>query len=513
MMRPPMMRRTALIFLVLSPAAPAAAETIRVPSVRRTIQEGIDAARDGDVVLLGPGTYRGPGNRDLDLNGKAITVRGEEGAAATVIDCEGAGRGFDFQSGEGPAATVAGLTILNGRVADTGGAIRCTAGSSPTLADCVLSGGSAFSGGALYCRAASPVLTDCVLSGNKASLGGALSCLEGAAPRLERSTLRQNKAIDGGAVYAERSSPSLRDCEVLGNSATAGGAGFFFTSLPTVDGCTVMGNAATGNGGGFCFLLGSPGSVTNTRILGNSAGVGGALTCERREDTPSIINCTLYGNRASSYGGGINCHNDASPFVLNCILWGNSPESVCGDAYSCLADEDPFFLRPGAFDLDRFAPAVVGGEEIPMPDFVVQAGDYRVRSGSPAVDTGSPDRAPAVDIAGLPRPCGQGVDIGAHESCGDPVPGSFRRGDGDGNGRLDLNDAVLTLGYLFLGDPAPGCLKAADGDDSGRLDIGDPVQLLGHLFLGGAAPAPPRDACGLDPNPDLLSCEVHPACF
>ena len=38
-----------------------------------TIQAAIDAAQDGDVVELGDGVYRGAGNRDITLLGKAIS--------------------------------------------------------------------------------------------------------------------------------------------------------------------------------------------------------------------------------------------------------------------------------------------------------------------------------------------------------------------------------------------------------------------------------------------------------
>jgi hypothetical protein len=43
------------------------------------------------------------------------------------------------------------------------------------------------------------------------------------------------------------------------------------------------------------------------------------------------------------------------------------------------------------------------------------AGDYRLRAGSPAIDSGSADRAPSGDYAGTARPQGAGVDRGAYE--------------------------------------------------------------------------------------------------
>ena len=66
----------------------AFAATIRVPADQPTIQAGIDAAVDGDTVLVADGTYTGEGNQDIDFKGKAITVQSENGAENCIIDCE-----------------------------------------------------------------------------------------------------------------------------------------------------------------------------------------------------------------------------------------------------------------------------------------------------------------------------------------------------------------------------------------------------------------------------------------
>ena len=122
-----------------------------VPTDASTIQSAIGLAAAGDTVDVEPGTYTGLGNKDIDFGGKRLLVRSQAGAAATIIDCQGSGRAFIFQNGEGNAATVDGFTITHGRTAQ-GGGVLCRA-AAPTIVNCFLtmnradeSGGGVFSG-------------------------------------------------------------------------------------------------------------------------------------------------------------------------------------------------------------------------------------------------------------------------------------------------------------------------------------------------------------------------------
>ncbi len=92
----------------------------------------------------------------------------------------------------------------------------------------------------------------------------------------------------------------------------------------------------------------------------------------------------------------------------------------------------------------------------------------------------------------------------------------FRRGDSNSSGKVDISDAVATLGCLFGGGICPECLDAADSNDDGKVDISDPVHTLGFLFLGTPPPPAPFGAaasdCGEDPTADALGCESFAPC-
>lgn len=84
----------------------------------------------------------------------------------------------------------------------------------------------------------------------------------------------------------------------------------------------------------------------------------------------------------------------------------------------------------------------------------------------------------------------------------------FLRGDCRPDKGIDLSDAVTSLQYLFLGGERPSCLAACDSNRDDSLDITDAIHTLNHLFLGGLPPPAPYPACGENPEPGRLSCEI-----
>jgi hypothetical protein len=360
-----------------APRVEAAASVRHVPGDYPTIQEGINAASDGDTVLIADGIYTGTGNRNLDFGGRAITVESEDGPAHCIIDCEGAGRGFYFHTGEGAGSVLRGITVQHGS-ADNGGGIYC-ASSSPSITNCTISGNSAnssnySSGGGIYCyQSSSPGIADCTISGNTA-VGIAGS--------------------QGGGLYCELSSPSVTNCTISQNSA----AGSAIKSL-----------------GGGIFITSSSASITNCIICQNSASsnyksMGGGIFC-RASSLASIVNCTISQNSSQNLGGGIYGFDSASsPGIINCILWEDSPQEVSigngtigsGTLTITCSDVQGGYAGEGNIDAE--------------PQFKEPSkGNFHLLSISACIDAGTSFGAPLTDKDGKPRPSGRGYDMGAYE--------------------------------------------------------------------------------------------------
>ena len=281
--------------VVLAGPKAASAGVIRVPDDHPTIQAAIDASQSGDTVLLAEGTYKGPGNKSLNFNGKAITVRSEKGPWKCIIDCEQYGNGFIFETGEGPNSILNGVTITNGRTL-YGGAITIKE-SSPTITNCIFLNnqgkrkrGIDGYGGAIYCYddvlinkrnpwtdygPCKPSITNCIFSENSADYGGAIYCysdgrLSETSPKIIHCTIADNHAdLEGGGLYTWLAEPVVKNTIFWNNTA-----GTFFPEIRTIGGsplilyCDVEGGyPGTGNidrdpyfvgGGDYHLEAGSP---------------------------------------------------------------------------------------------------------------------------------------------------------------------------------------------------------------------------------------------------------------
>lgn len=62
------------------------------------------------------------------------------------------------------------------------------------------------------------------------------------------------------------------------------------------------------------------------------------------------------------------------------------------------------------------------------------------------------------------------------------------RGDGNGDGQINIEDVIFLLNYLFKEGPAPAYTHMGDANFDEIIDLGDIVYLLSFIFRGGPPP-------------------------
>jgi len=202
-----------------------------VPAEYSTIQAAINAAFDGDEIIVSNGTYTGNGNRDIDFNGKSITVRSEDNNPFTcILDCQGSSgsnhRGFYFHSGENEDSVLSGFTIKNGYLSEghlpEGGGIFClNQHTDPTIKNCIVINNTAYSGAGISCYRGSPMIINCIIANNNAyyDKGGGILCWDYSNAKIHRSTIAFNTAKNqGGGTYFYGGNSILKNSILWGNN-------------------------------------------------------------------------------------------------------------------------------------------------------------------------------------------------------------------------------------------------------------------------------------------------------
>jgi len=300
------------------------------------IQDAVDAASDGDQILVTNGVYQTGGrvaagaatNRIVVATG--MTVQSVNGPAVTII------RGYQIPGATngasavrcaylGDNAALIGFTLTNGATGsgyDYGGAVWCNS-TSALVSNCVLTANCAvYQGGAAF----RGTLMNCTLTGNIAFDSGGAAC----SSVLTNCLIIENSAyaVGGGAAYQS----TLANCTLAGNSAYRGGA----TEGCGLSNCTLSNNQAICCGGGALYS-----TLNNCSITGNSAsGGGGAEVC-------TLSNCVLSGNSAQTGGAAYSCTMNNCTLMTNsatdgggayggnlgnCTLTGNSAQNTGGGA-------------------------------------------------------------------------------------------------------------------------------------------------------------------------------------
>jgi hypothetical protein len=258
-----------------------------------TIQAGINAANNGDTVLVAPGTY----NENINFSGKAITVTSSAGPATTIIDGGQRNPAVSFITSETRASILSGFTIQHGGTytypgpAATGGI--SLQGSSPTILNNILTQNYCWS---IQSISSAPLIQGNVISATQDTTG--------------------NCSFGGGAgIYASNN---------LNDSGSSGS-----TVSPVIISNTIENNVesgledAGGNGGAGIAAWGGTPIMMNNIIRNNTTlGTGGAINVEYAGDFVLVQNL-IYGNSAGCGGGAIAFAAGESNFTGNALIANN----------------------------------------------------------------------------------------------------------------------------------------------------------------------------------------------
>ena len=242
------------------------ADVLYVPDDYSTIQSAIEAAGNGDSVIVSPGFYA----ETIDFEGKSIIVSSlylmEDDSlliGSTIIDAQEDGSVATFSSGEDSGSVLQGFTLQNGT------------GNDEDPDD----NGSFYTyGGGIYCENSSPVIRDCIIRDNVANEGG------------------------GGGIFCYEASPTFSGCMITGNETDDVGGGLYTRSAssPIFYDCVFYDNVAEFGGG--CYM--------------------------RNESSPIMENVVFNDNTANNSGGGITLKDDADLVATGLFITNNEAASV-----------------------------------------------------------------------------------------------------------------------------------------------------------------------------------------
>jgi len=464
---------------------------IHVPSQQPTIQAGINAAVDGDTVLVAPGVY----SECISFKGKRIMVLSSFGPTNTeIVASQTDTPVVSFVNGEQVGATISGFTVR---------------------------GSSNASG--ILCRASSPTIVNNIITGNTCpwgNYGGGITLYNTTGSVIKGNVIHHNTsptyagAIHVGDDHASSTQDTIAYNIIYGNV----GIGDIRT-LGNVAGLEVNNNTISVVT--YCGIYAQGGStnVRNNIVFGGPEygmrSNGGAILAE--------YNCT-FGNAINyNFTPGVgNIYQDAmfrDTSAHDYRLLSGSPCINAGDPNPIYNDHDGSRNDIGAcpgtnhvplsFALLTPANATSVGVSTLRPLFswnpsvdpdtgdivtydLIVAADSNFSFVQQVMNLTATSHTLTTDLQwgrqywwNVKASDGNGGEIWS------PQVFTFRTmtlGDADDDAIVTVADIVFLINYIFVGGDAPQPLMTGDPNCDGRTNLADVVYLINYVFTGGPAP-------------------------
>lgn len=447
-----MTRITFILIAMFLLALNGISQTISVPGDQPSIQAAIDAASNGDTILVEEDSYY----ENIDFKGKPITVASRfilDGDTSHISRTIINGNKSDdpdyasvvtMRSGEDTTSILMGFTITGG----SGTYVTQVFADHP---DYVYFAG----GGILIYNSGGKIIHNIVeenhISAPENMVNGAIGCGILAAVNhnhtaiIRGNLIRNNSGtghyawgggigLHGGRCIAENN--IIRD-NVLDSAHIAGGGGIFFEDElqpGTIEETIIRNNRISGNtaisyddwglGGGIA--LASPYLdvlVYNNLIYRNQAQYGGGFWAWK--NSCKAYNNTILNNESLIGGNNVYVDNETQMTLINNIIWSDTPKEVEEIGFWDASNSSlRLFHNILSESINPTYPVSKEGNSYLDPE--LDSGTFELGPSSPAVGRGIDTMwigsewfvAPARDINGFLRPADadQSVDIGAFES-------------------------------------------------------------------------------------------------
>lgn len=402
--------------LVLFAFSAAAQTTIHVPADQPTIQAGINAAKNGDTVLVAPGTYY----ENIDFLGKVITVTSSDGPSKTAIDGSAKAPAVTFKSGEPGTTVLSGFTVQHGgthnyNLSGTGNGGIYLSLSSPTIKNNVITQNNCWG---IDSQSSAPSIAGNEISATQDP--GSCSFGGGAGILVWGNYGNSGYGSTGRAGYIVSNTIENNVQSGLEDAGGNGGAGIaIWGASPFIENNIIRNNYTPGGSGGAINIeSGINVVIAQNLIYGNKAGCGGgAIATQGSGVGPGfavlVANNTIVNNINQGSAGYSECakisqiypspdsYGTAGPtqvFVNNIVVGSTADPAVncswfgpASEATQPIFDHNLLYNAGGAF-FGNFCidTSAKYGNVSADPQFADPAnGDFHLKAGSPAIDMGN----------------------------------------------------------------------------------------------------------------------------